>query len=138
LETAQENSRLNGLDIRFEQMDMLNPETYTSFPEYDVVVSNPPYVTESDKAQMKANVLEHEPHSALFVADDRALLFYEAILDFCHTHLAVNGRVYFEINESKGKEMVSLLAKRGYGNISLHKDIHGKERFVSAVKGKLT
>ena len=133
LETAMENSRLNGLDIRFEKMDMLNPETYASFPEYDVVVSNPPYVTESDKAQMQPNVLEHEPHSALFVADEKALLFYEAILDFCRTHLTANGRVYFEINESKGQEMASLLAKRGYGNISLHKDIHGKERFVSAV-----
>ena len=135
LETANENSRLNGLDIRFEQMDILNPETYASFPVYDVVVSNPPYVTESDKALMQPNVLENEPHAALFVADDRALLFYEAVLDFCRTHLAANGRVYFEINENKGKDIVSLLAKRSYINISLHKDIRDKDRFVSAVKG---
>ncbi len=83
---------------------------------------------------MQKNVLDYEPETALFVDDDNPLVFYEAILRFCEAYLKDNGRIYFEINERKGPDVVKLLEKQHYKNILLHKDIHGKERFIEGEK----
>lgn len=105
-----------------------------SYGNFDVIISNPPYVLESDKNQMHQNVLEFEPASALFVDDQKALLFYEKILDFARLNLKNKGLVYFEIHEEKEMEMELLLKTRGYDFINFKKDFRNKTRFVKAIK----
>ncbi|MCF6170146.1 MAG: peptide chain release factor N(5)-glutamine methyltransferase [Bacteroidales bacterium] len=134
LEIAKENSTNNCLGVRFKEMDILNRNCWEEIGEYDLIVSNPPYVTENEKSLMKENVLNYEPHSALFVPDEAALIFYKAILGFASDHLTPGGKLYFEINEDRGKGLTGLLKKHKYKNIKVHKDIHGKDRFVSAEK----
>ena len=93
-------------------------------------MSNPPYITEGEKAQMRPNVLDYEPHSALFVEGNDPLLFYRAIADYGLTHLKNNGFLYFEINEQFGKEIRQMLEERGYKEIVVKEDMEGKERMV--------
>lgn len=99
---------------------------------YDVIVSNPPYICDSEKAQMSDNVLCHEPHLALFVPDTDPLLFYRAIARFALTHLKTGGCLYFEINAAYGPETCQLLQNMGFGHVTLHKDINEKDRMVEA------
>lgn len=134
LETAAYNSKMYDLDIIFQQINILEIDSYSDFPSFDLVISNPPYVTQSDKILMKKNVLDYEPHQALFVEDKNPLYYYSAILTFCNTHLNSGGRVYFEIHESKDAEMLQLLDDFNFNNVSIHLDIHDKKRFVSAHK----
>lgn len=99
---------------------------------FDCIVSNPPYVLRREKANMEANVLDNEPHLALFVPDDDPLLFYRAIARFGKAHLVNGGCLYFEINARYGPDTVSLLTQEGYYNMELIQDLYGKDRMIKA------
>lgn len=130
VETAKRNNQALGTNVFFFQMDVLN----NSLPKmYDVIISNPPYVLESEKELMQPNVLKHEPTTALFVPDKLPLLFYERITELALNHLNPNGRIYFEINEQFGDEIVELLTKNTFKQATLHNDLNGKPRFVSGI-----
>lgn len=130
LNTARSNAERNKLDVTFSQTDILNaPETEQ---RWDIIVSNPPYVTELEKSSILPNVLEHEPHLALFVPDNDPLLFYRSIALFAKHHLKPQGKLYFEINRSFGVETVELLTNLGFCNVELRKDISGNDRMVRA------
>ncbi|MEN8120059.1 MAG: peptide chain release factor N(5)-glutamine methyltransferase [Bacteroidota bacterium] len=134
LETAKGNAEINNLDVSFMHLDILKVENDKNLGEFDVIVSNPPYVRELEKELMHKNVLENEPHLALFVDDDDALLFYEAIVRFAKEHLKKHGHLYFEINEAYGNEMKKFLLENNYQDIELKKDINGKDRMIKGVK----
>ncbi len=131
LALAQRNADKLNADVQFTIQDILNvnidPET-----RFDVVVSNPPYVTRSEAADMDRNVLDYEPGLALFVEDSDPLVFYKAVADFCVKHLTKNGACYVEINERFGEATRAVFAERGFANIHVYKDIHGKDRSVRA------
>ncbi len=97
--------------------------------KYDAIVSNPPYVRESEKALMKSNVLKYEPELALYVSDDNALIYYNSILDFSKSNLDKNGKIYLEINENYKDQMSNLLKNQFYNNVNFIKDINEKYRF---------
>jgi release factor glutamine methyltransferase len=130
LNTARSNAERNKLDVTFSRTDILNaPETEQ---RWDIIVSNPPYVTEQEKSSILPNVLEHEPHLALFVPDNDPLLFYRSIALFAKQHLKPQGKLYFEINRSFGVETMELLTNLGFCNVELRKDISGNDRMVRA------
>jgi len=131
LEMAQVNAQNNQVQIDFFQQDIL--ESNTLDEKYDIIVSNPPYVRQLEKAEIKNNVLEHEPHSALFVADETPLLFYKKIAQLAIEHLKPEGVLFFEINEYLGEETVGLLKEIGFKNVEMRQDIFGKDRMVRAV-----
>lgn len=131
LAVAKANAKNNGVVVDFIHADILQKPNLNQ--TFDLIVSNPPYVLESDKKLMHANVLKHEPHTALFVADEEALLFYIAIADFAQTHLNKGGKLFFEIHESKGEEVVQKLQEKGFSELELRKDMQGKDRMVKAV-----
>lgn len=133
LETATENGELNRLDVAFLQRDILNWEADV-WEQYDVIVSNPPYVRNSEKQMMEKNVLEYEPTTALFVSDGDPLLFYRRISEFAQKFLQQNGHLFFEINEYLGNEMVDLLKQLGFSEIELRKDINGRNRMLACRK----
>jgi release factor glutamine methyltransferase len=132
LNIASQNALLNEVEVTFLEYDILKNRNSNFQQQLDIIVSNPPYIPESDKTDMDVNVLDFEPHLALFVANHEPLLFYDAIADFAKINLKNNGRLYFEIHEKYGKEVVNLLAKKGFSNTQLIKDINGKDRIVSA------
>ena len=130
LEIATKNKERQEVDISFLKMDILNPDK--SFDrKFDVIVSNPPYVCNSEKLLMERNVLDYEPHTALFVEDSEPLIFYDKIADFAKAHLTQEGTLYFEINERFGMEMNLLLDKKGFKS-SIIQDINGKNRICKA------
>lgn len=129
LEVAQKNANLNEVNVTFLQKNIL--ETNDLEHAFDIIVSNPPYVRNLEKAEINANVLEYEPHLALFVEDNDALLFYRKIADLAKKNLKPNGQLYFEINQYLGKETVELLQELGFQNIELKKDIYGNDRMIS-------
>jgi len=126
---AKENAEQINVKIKFIEADIL---TFRSEEKFDIIVSNPPYIRDLEKAEMHNNVLIHEPHLALFVSDENPLIFYKAIADFAKTNLKPNGQLYFEINEYLGNEMIEMLAAKGYINIELRQDMQGKDRMVRA------
>ena len=130
LAVAARNARKYNLDIDFKHKDILS-ETIDN--KYDIIVSNPPYVTECEKALMRANVLDFEPHLALFVPDDEPLKFYERIARLGCDCLNCGGKLYFEINEKFGAQMVEMLQGFGYESVELKCDIFDKPRMVRAV-----
>ena len=130
LEVARENNRRNGTEVEFSKVDILNA---TARSKFDVIVSNPPYVMESEKSQMEDTVLEFEPHIALFVSDSDPLLFYRAIAEFGHRALNPGGRLYFEINPLKVKEMKDMLVSAGYHDVEVRNDIFGKPRMIKTI-----
>ena len=129
LEVAYINAKQLKTKICFIQDDILH-SSY-NFPMADIIVSNPPYIKESEKKLMSRNILDYEPEEALFVQDDHPLLFYFAIADFAKKNLKKGGRLYFEINEIHANEIYSLLEEKGFTMISIHKDINNKDRFIS-------
>lgn len=133
IETAIRNAELNAATVSVFEYDILKNIPEVSFPELDVIVSNPPYVRHIEKLLMQSNVLEYEPELALFVSDENPLIFYERIADFGLLHLKYMGRLYFEINEAFGKECVEMLQSKGFSHIILRKDINGKDRMIRAV-----
>ncbi len=129
---AQQNSIQAFTNVHFFQHDILQPTQALKGAPYDIVVSNPPYVRNSEKEQMNPNVLEYEPPLALFVTDENPLLFYEAIASAAAVVLKPNGAVYCEINEALPNETAMLFAKHGFTHVEVRKDIHGKERMLKA------
>jgi len=132
LRIAELNARENKTEVLFENVDVLG--NYPKKELFDIIVSNPPYVLESEKADMENNVLKYEPHLALFVPDNKALLFYERIADVALNILNSGGRLYFEINAAKGKETVDMLAGKGFSQIELHQDLSKNDRMIRAIK----
>lgn len=132
--TAQRNATLNHVEIAFVEADILNLEpSKITEQQYKIIVSNPPYVTSTDKLQMHHNVTDFEPHTALFVPDEAPLLFYITITQFATTHLEKGGYLFFEINENYGAETVAMLANKGFQQIELRQDMAGKDRMIKAV-----
>ena len=130
IKIAKKNATNLGLDVCFLSEDVFN---YNGTQKFDLIVSNPPYITESEKKLMDSNVLDYEPHGALFVKDDNPLLYYRRIGELAKKKLNNNGQIYFEVNERYGHEVVYLLKELGFENCSLKKDFQEKNRFVSAV-----
>lgn len=132
LETASQNAEKNQADITFIENDILTTKKLEVL--YDIIVSNPPYVRDLEKAEMRANVLNNEPESALFVPDNDPLLFYRKIGNLAFKNLRDNGMLFFEINEYLGTETVTLLETIGFKEVILRKDMFGKDRMIKASK----
>jgi release factor glutamine methyltransferase len=133
LNIAQQNCELNGVHVNLVQGDILNQSFEISNVVFDIIVSNPPYVRHSEKADMSPHVLQHEPHHALFVDDDDPLLFYRSIVAFSATNLSDSGCLFFEINEKLGSETEFLLQSSGF-TTELRKDLQGKDRMIKAFR----
>lgn len=129
LEIAKQNAILNEVDVNFMNMDILNVDFLPQ--SYDIIVSNPPYVRNQEKEMMKENVLEYEPEAALFVSDTNPLVFYKKIAHLAKDKLSPNGKLFFEINEYLGDDLVSFLKEIGFKEIRLHKDFAQKDRMIS-------
>ncbi|MBF4518131.1 peptide chain release factor N(5)-glutamine methyltransferase [Flavobacterium sp. ANB] len=134
LETAKRNAINNDVDVTFIFQDILVTDELKC--QFDVIVSNPPYVRNLEKEEIKKNVLDYEPHLALFVDDNDALVFYRKIASLAHNNLLENGQLYFEINQYLGKEMIDLLGKMDFINIDLRKDIYDNDRMISCKVSK--
>ena len=128
LRVAKKNAVLNSVPVNFIMLDILKT---TQLPQkYNLIVSNPPYVRELEKVEISANVLENEPHLALFVANKNPLVFYDKIADLAKQQLNENGMLFFEINQYLGKETVKMLEEKGFQNIQLKKDLSGNDRML--------
>ena len=135
LQIAKKNANHNNVNIHFIKLDILKPNVIQGIDKdlkFDIIVSNPPYVRESEKHEIQKNVLQNEPHQALFVEDANPLIYYDKITDFAKLHLTTNGVLFLEINQYLGKEMVTLLQQKKFKNIELRKDIFGNDRMVKA------
>lgn len=131
LEIARQNAQNNGVEVRFLQADVLNGVDGVN-GQYGLIVSNPPYVMEKERAQMQRNVLDYDPSLALFVPDDDPLRFYKAIANIAKEHLAEDGMLVVEINESLADKTCELFHKQGFSP-EVHDDFRGKSRWISAV-----
>ncbi|RYD71234.1 MAG: peptide chain release factor N(5)-glutamine methyltransferase [Sphingobacteriales bacterium] len=132
LELARINAIANNAAVDFLNLDILIEENWKKLKTFDIIVSNPPYVLETEKAHMHVNILNHEPHVALFVPEDDPLLFYEKISDMALKHLSKRGILYFEINARFGQETKRMLLDKGFAEVTLRKDMNGKDRFIKA------
>jgi release factor glutamine methyltransferase len=130
LATAQKNAITNKVNITFITQNILETEDLKQ--QFDIIVSNPPYVRHLEKTEIKKNVLDNEPHLALFVEDNDALIFYKKIAELAQKNLSQNGKLFFEINQYLGKEMIALLQKMNFKNIQLRKDIYENDRMINA------
>ena len=130
LATAQKNAIRNEVNVTFIQKNILETENLEQ--QFNIIVSNPPYVRNLEKVEIHKNVLAYEPHLALFVEDDNALVFYQKITELAAKNLSENGQLYFEINQYLGKEMIKLLAENNFATIELRKDIYGNDRMIKA------
>jgi release factor glutamine methyltransferase len=142
LATAQKNAVINEVEVNFIKTDILKTNDLEKLPtsnsplptKFDIIVSNPPYVRELEKVEIKKNVLDNEPHLALFVEDNDALVFYRKIAELAQKNLSPNGQLFFEINQYLGKEMMELLEKMSFKNIELRKDIYGNDRMIRGTR----
>ncbi|TRX22976.1 peptide chain release factor N(5)-glutamine methyltransferase [Flavobacterium franklandianum] len=142
LATAQKNATMIQVEVSFIITDILKinnleklPPSHFPLPIYfDIIVSNPPYVRELEKEEIKKNVLDNEPHLALFVEDDDALIFYRKIAELAQKNLSPKGQLFFEINQYLGKEMIDLLEEMGFKNVELRKDIYGNDRMIRGTR----
>lgn len=130
IKVAKENATQNNTEIKFINADILQTETLEQ--KFDIIISNPPYVRELEKKEIKNNVLQNEPHLALFVPDENPLLFYTKIADLAKKHLNPNGLLFFEINQYLGKEISEVLHEKGFKNVELKKDLLGNDRMIKA------
>ena len=130
--TATENAIELNAEVGFLLVDFLDEEKWNELAQYDVIVSNPPYVKQSEINTMHERVKDFEPHLALFVPDEDALIFYKKLADFSSKHLNPEGSLFVEINEALGEAVVKLLQSAGFVNIELKKDMQGKDRMVRA------
>jgi release factor glutamine methyltransferase len=133
IKIAQENSKRNSLDVHFFTSDILNWRGTGNWMKTDIIVSNPPYVTEVEKIHLRKNVIDFEPFLALFVPDRDPLLYYRCIAEFSIVWLNKGGQLYFEINELYGYDVVRMLAGMGFSEIELRKDFRGKDRMIRAL-----
>jgi release factor glutamine methyltransferase len=134
IETASRNAEKYRINVDFKKVNILEINNGHELGIYDLIVSNPPYVKESEKSTMMPNVLVYEPSVALFVPESDPLLFYRAIARFSKQHLFENGKLYLEINESLGEEIIRLLKDEGFSEITLKKDMQGKDRMIRCCK----
>lgn len=132
LEIAEKNAASNNTLVHFFEADILHFKEPPLFPRFNIIVSNPPYITQSESISMRPNVLQHEPHEALFVPDNDPLLFYKKIAGFALQYLKRPGSLYFEINELMGEQVAALLDAEGFVSIGVKKDMQQKNRMVSA------
>ena len=133
LEVARQNAISNHLEVNWLQADILSPIAHNQLPIANIIVSNPPYICDSEKQDMQARVLDYEPHSALFVPDDDPLLFYRQIAQlFSQKGEAEKGLLFFEINEAYGNEVCAMLRAMGYTDVQLKNDMYGKPRIIQA------
>jgi release factor glutamine methyltransferase len=133
IQVAKRNAKTNKVEVCFINDTILAPETINNTKYvFDVIVSNPPYVRNLEKQEIKNNVLAYEPHLALFVADDDALIFYDRITKYALKHLKKDGVLYFEINQYLGVATVELVKKIGFKNVELRKDMFGNDRMIKA------
>ncbi|WP_283685733.1 peptide chain release factor N(5)-glutamine methyltransferase [Dysgonomonas sp. Marseille-Q5470] len=130
LKIATLNAESNAVDVNFRNVDVL--KNYPTDTKFDIIVSNPPYILEKEKSGMDQNVLDYEPHTALFVPDNNGLLFYVRIADIALDLLEPNGKLYFEINQTKGQNTVELVKSKGFINVSLFQDLNKNDRMVRA------
>jgi release factor glutamine methyltransferase len=133
LRIAQENNQLHQTNVNFLKVDFLDKTSWSSLPKVDMIISNPPYITDSEKSQMHPNVLDHEPHVALFV-NQEAMEFYQAIAEFTLGYQASGCMVLMEINENYGKEVVNIFSEDHFCDVALIKDLQEKDRIVMARK----
>ena len=131
LEVASKNARHFGVDVKCILDDILSMDHLPEY--YDIIVSNPPYVTEKERDLMLNNVLDHEPKLALFVPNEDPLIFYKKIIQLSKSHLNKNGRLYLEINEQFGAEMIALCELEKCKRVKLIQDLNGKDRFITAM-----
>ncbi len=132
LDLASLNADACGIKVEFIKKDILDEIGWGDLENFDLIVSNPPYVREFEKSRMQANVLDYEPHLALFVPDQDPLLYYRAIAKVAGLIMASSGKLYLEINENLGRETILLLQNEGFTDITLKKDIQGKDRMIRA------
>ena len=132
LKVAKENAEKNNANVIFEQMDILNISS-SSLPTFSIIVSNPPYVMNAEKLEMEQNVLDYEPHLALFVEDSNPLIFYKAIAEFASKNLINKGLCIVEINQAFGLETAELFWNKGFRYVEVVKDMFGKDRMVKAI-----
>ena len=130
LEIAKSNAVLNSVEINFQLRDVFN---FSDIKKYDLIVSNPPYVLESEKKLMDKNVLDYEPHNALFVSDNNPLAYYKEIAKIATNNLNKNGLLFFEINEKYSNQIIELLSNLNFVDIELKKDINGRDRIIKSV-----
>ncbi|AMS26086.1 hypothetical protein AEM51_02720 [Bacteroidetes bacterium UKL13-3] len=133
LKVANKNAQKLNIDVTFIQADILNDEL-AALPDFDIIISNPPYITETEKNEMHSNVIAHEPHLALFVSDGNPLQFYEAIVKVAGKNLKKGGYLYFEINSAFGSEVKKTMEKNGFSKVAITKDMQGKDRIVAGLK----
>lgn len=139
LKVAKENAKRTNVHVKFEQVDALHLTSdicHQTSDAFDLIVSNPPYICNKERETMEANVLEHEPHTALFVPNDDPLLFYRAIAQYGQTALKEGGWLYFEINPLYAEALHEMLSKMSYHDIEIKEDQYGKQRMIRAKKGK--
>ena len=132
LTVAKRNAVTQQTEINFHLLNILDKNLWRQLPKFDIIVSNPPYVTQGEASSMQKNVLQYEPHLALFVDDEDAMKFYKAIAEFGLYHLNNDGQIFFEINEIMGKQICDLLNQYRYLNIELKKDLQNKDRMIKA------
>ena len=132
LNVAKRNAAIQQTEINFHLLNILDKNLWRQLPKFDIIVSNPPYVTQGEASSMQKNVLQYEPHLALFVDNEDAMKFYKAIAEFGLKHLNENGQLFFEINEMMGKQICDLLNQYRYLNIELKKDLQNKDRMIKA------
>ena len=130
LEIAKSNAVLNSVEINFQLRDVFN---FSDIKKYDLIVSNPPYVLESEKKLMDKNVVDYEPHNALFVSDDDPLAYYKEIAKIATNNLNKNGLLFFEINEKYSNQIIELLSNLNFVDIELKKDINGRNRIIKSI-----
>lgn len=130
LEIAKSNAVLNSVEINFQLRDVFN---FSEIKKYDLIVSNPPYVLDSEKKLMDKNVLDYEPHNALFVSDDDPLAYYKEIAKIATNNLNKNGLLFFEINEKYSNQIIELLSNLNFVDIELKKDINGRDRIIKSI-----
>lgn len=133
LNIARKNNKLNKTKVRFKKWDILEKKYKVHKRKWDLIVSNPPYVMEKEKTEMHSNVLDYEPHLALFVDDENPLIFYKAIGAYAKRNLNKNGTVYVEINEAFGTETLNIFVGLGFSEVVLKKDLFDKERMIKAI-----
>lgn len=132
IEVAKKNAIKNGVEnIHFQEVNILKP--YDGKEKYDLIVSNPPYITQKEKQDMQKQIIDFEPNIALFVEDEEPLIFYEKIAKFAQQHLQKNGFLFFEINRQFGREIISLLKNLNFSEIELKKDSFGNDRMIKAI-----
>ncbi|WP_286776924.1 peptide chain release factor N(5)-glutamine methyltransferase [Sphingobacterium sp. UBA2074] len=136
IKTAQENAKNLKTQVQFINADIFEWEYIFSDQHYNIIVSNPPYITPGEKQHMNQNVLAYEPELALFIEESAPLIFYDVISSFALKHLTPDGDLYFEINQYLGPEMKELIVKKGFEQVKLIKDINGADRIIHAKKAR--